>query len=314
MKDRIKNVAILGTGLIGASWAAFYADKGFRVKLYDTDKSKCDAGYNKAVEYLNFLLEHGAISADACEKAIGSLQCTESMEDLVSDADLVQESVAERYDVKKKVLGELEQFASCECIFASSSSGLLVSEMQKEMKHPERFLIAHPFNPPHLIPLVELVPGKKTNHDLINFMADFFEKLGKTPVILKKEIPGHIANRLQAAVWREAIQLAIDGVASVEDIDKAICAGPGLRWALMGQHMIFHLGGGIDGGIGYFVDHIGISFERLWKDMAKWDRLPAETKEQLVTGVTVQMHGRELKEIAAWRDEKLLGISKVIGS
>ena len=274
MKDRIKNIAILGTGLIGASWAAFYAGKGFSVKLYDADKSKCDAGYEKAVEFLNFLSQHHAISSQTAEKAIRSLQCVESIGDLVNDAELVQESVVERYDVKKKVLSELEQFATCKCIFLSSSSGLLVSQMQKEMKHPERFLIAHPFNPPHLIPLVELVPGRKTSPELLKTMSDFFEMLGKTPVTLKREVPGHIANRLQAAVWREAIQLVIDGVASVEDIDKALCAGPGLRWALMGQNMIFHLGGGNDGGIGYFVDHIGMSFEKLWKDMAKWDCLP----------------------------------------
>ena len=182
------------------------------------------------------------------------------------------------------------------------------------MKYPERILIAHPFNPPHLIPLVELVPGKKTNPELIGFMADFFEKLGKTPVILKKEIPGHIANRLQAALWREAIQLVIDGVASLEDVDKALYAGPGLRWALLGQHMIFHLGGGTDGGIGYFVNHIGVSFEKLWKDMAKWEHLPAETKERLTDGIKEQMNGRKIKDIAAWRDEKLIEILKVIRS
>ena len=314
MEDRIKNVAILGTGLIGASWAAFYAGKGYKVKLYDSEKSQLDLGLKKAVEYLNFFLEHSAISADTCEKAVSSLKPVESMDDLVNDAELVQESVAERYDVKKDVFGKLENFGSSECIFASSSSGLLVSEMQKEMKHPERLLVAHPFNPPHLIPLVELVPGRKTDSDLINFMAKFFEKLGKMPVILKKEVPGHIANRLQAALWREAIQLVIDGVASLEDIDKALCAGPGLRWALMGQHMIFHLGGGPDGGIGYFVDHIGVSFEKLWKDMAKWDRLPSETKGQLVTGIKEQMHGREIKEIATWRDEKLIKLLNVIRS
>ena len=234
-----------------------------------------------------------------------------SIDDLVNDAELVQESVVERYDVKKEVFGKLEEFASSGCIFVSSSSGLLVSEMQKGMKHPERLLIAHPFNPPHLIPLVELVPGKKTSPDLVRAMSEFYQKFGKTPVILKKEVPGHIANRLQAALWREAIQLVIDGVASVEDVDKALCSGPGLRWALMGQHMIFHLGGGIDGGIGYFVDHIGVSFEKLWKDMAKWDRLPAETKEKLVAGIEEQMHARELEDIAEWRDEKLLELTKV---
>jgi len=309
--EKIKNIGIVGTGLIGASWAAFYAEKGFIVKLYDADKSQCDLGPKKAVEYLNFLLKHDAMSEDAYKNAISSIQCVGSIKELARDAGLVQESVAERYDVKKDVFGKLEEFASSECIFASSSSGLLVSEMQKEMKHPERILIAHPFNPPHLIPLVELVPGEKTSPELINFMADFFEKLGKTPVILKKEVPGHIANRLQAALWREAIQLVIDKVASLEDVDKALCAGPGLRWALMGQHMIFHLGGG-EGGIEHFVDHIGTSFEKLWLDMAKWDRLPAETKEVLVSGIKEQMSGRDIKDIAKWRDEKLVELLRVI--
>ena len=314
MNIKIKNVAVIGTGVIGASWAAFYAGKGFGIKIYDVDKSKCNLGLQKAVEYLNFLLEHNAVSADKCKKAVSSMQCAETIDDLIKDAELVQESFAERYDVKNEVFAELEKSASPECIFASSSSGLLVSEMQKEMKHPERFLVAHPFNPPHLIPLVELVPGEKTNPELIESMADFFEKLGKTPVILKKEIPGHIANRLQAALWREAIQLVIDGAASLEDIDKALCSGPGPRWALMGQHMIFHLGGGSDGGIGYFVDHIGVSFEKLWKDMAKWDCLPAETKEKLVGGIKEQMHGKEFKDIEKWRDEKLIELLKLIRS
>ena len=153
---KINNIAIIGTGLIGATWAAFYASKGFGVKLYDADKSQCDLGFKRTVEYLNFLEKHSAISADACKKAVTSLQCVESINELVTDVGLLQESVVERYDVKKDVFGKLEEFASSECIFASSSSGLLVSEMQKEMKHPERLLIAHPFNPSHLIPLVEL--------------------------------------------------------------------------------------------------------------------------------------------------------------
>ena len=314
MNKKINNIAILGTGLIGASWAAFYAEKGFNVKLYDADKSQCDLGFEKAVEFLNFLKAQNAISPDTCEKAIAAIQCAPSLKELAADADLVQESVAERYDVKKEVFTKLEEFAPSDCIFASSSSGLLISEIQKDMNHPERFLIAHPFNPPHLIPLVELVPGKKTNPDLIKFTADFFQNLGKTPVILKKEVPGHIANRLQAALWREATQLVIDGVATLEDVDKALYAGPGIRWALMGQHMIFHLGGGINGGIGYFVDHIGVSFEKLWQDMAKWESLPPETKQKLVTGIEEQTQGKEIKEIATWRDKKLVELLKVIRS
>lgn len=313
MPRKINNIAIIGTGLIGASWAAFYASKGFGVKLYDADNSASQKGYEKACENLLFFKEHESLSVDDFERAKSGLKIAASLAEAFKDVELVQESVAERYEIKQEVFQQIDLYTSTDVIVASSSSGLLITEIQKCMKHPQRSMIAHPFNPPHLIPLVELVPGKKTNPDLIDFMADFFEKLGKTPVILKKEIPGHIANRLQAAVWREAIQLVIDGVASLEDVDKAVCAGPGLRWALMGPHMIFHLGGG-QGGIGYLVDHIGVSFEILWKNMAKWDSLPAETKGLLVAGIKEQMHGREIKDIATWRDEKLLGLLEVIRS
>ncbi|MCX5820566.1 MAG: 3-hydroxyacyl-CoA dehydrogenase NAD-binding domain-containing protein, partial [Deltaproteobacteria bacterium] len=172
-------------------------------------------------------------------------------------------------------------------------------------------LIAHPFNPPHLVPLVELVPGQKTDPAVMERVKRFFEGLGKIPVVLKREVPGHIANRLAAALWREAIDLVIQGVASVEDVDKALYAGPGIRWALMGQHQIYHLGGG-EGGYGYFIDHIGKAFGAYWKEMATWSEISPESRKRLVEGVKQAMGERDAAEIARWRDEKIVGLLKVI--
>jgi len=196
-------------------------------------------------------------------------------------------------------------------ILAGSSSGLLISKLQEGMERPERSLIAHPFNPPHLIPLVELVPGERTDRAIVSEVSAFFERLGKAPVTLKREVPGHIANRLQAAVWREAIDLVLKGVASVADVDRALHAGPGLRWALLGAHMVFHLGGG-KGGIEYFVDHIGASWQALWEDMACWTALPADTSDALARGISDEMAGRTQQDVQKWRDEKVAALLQVI--
>jgi 3-hydroxyacyl-CoA dehydrogenase len=203
----------------------------------------------------------------------------------------------------------MDRVASPSTIIASSSSGLLMTEIQQVMNYPQRSLIAHPFNPPHLIPLVELVPGKQTDPEIIKTMYDFYQGLGKIPVVLKKEVPGHIANRLAVALWREAIELVATGVASVEDVDKALYAGPGIRWALMGQHLIYHLGGG-EGGYEYFIDHIGREFEKY--QMASWTKIPEDARKAIIAGVKDSLGGRSVSELAQWRDEKLVELLKVI--
>lgn len=311
MADEMDRIGIVGTGLIGAGWVAFYASKGFGVTLYDASASALRTGYEKALEYLTFLKNHGALAPDDHDKAVASVRMSNDLPGAVQGAQLIQESVVERYDIKSEVLKQIDQAASPEAIIASSSSGLLISKLQNVMDHPERSLIAHPFNPPHLIPLVELVPGERTDKETLSRTKAFFERLGKVPIILRKEIPGHIANRLQAAVWREAIDLVLKGVASVSDVDRALTAGPGLRWSLLGANMIFHLGGGA-GGIGYFVDHVGVSFSKLWEDMADWTSLPAETKEVLTKGIQEGMEGKSLQEVAKCRDEKIVALLKII--
>ena len=311
MAKDITNIAILGAGLIGAAWAAFFNSKGLSVKLYDDDRAALENGRETATDHLGFLRKHKIISKDGYERAVCELNLAHSIPEAVSNAELVMESATERYEVKKRIFQEADQHASCDCIIASSSSALLMSEIQKVMKYPGRSLIAHPFNPAHLVPLVELVAGKHTDQKVICRTKDFFERLGKTVVIVKKEIPGYIANRLQAAVWREAIDMVIRGVGTVEDIDRALYAGPGIRWALMGQHLIFHLGGG-KGGIEHFIEHIGEKKRQLWEDMASWTTIPDKAKKVLSKGIEQETRGKTIPEIEQWRDEKLISLLQVI--
>lgn len=311
MGREIQNIGLIGAGLVGSAWAAFYAGKGFAVKLYDIEKSVAEKGLFKAKENLKFLQANELISKDAYEKACSTLAIAESVYDTVKDADFVHESASERYEVKTALFAKVDGYTSEDVIIASSSSALLMTEIQKVMTHPQRGIIAHPFNPAHLIPLVELVGGQQTSEATVTAMYDFFKACGKVPVIIKKEIPGYLANRLQAAIWREAIDMVLNGVATVADVDKALYAGPGIRWALMGQHLIYHLGGG-EGGIEHFIDHIGENKKRLWEDMAKWTQLPPETKKVMAEGIKDEMGTRTLKEVEQWRDEKLVKLLKAI--
>lgn len=313
MNRDIKNVGILGAGLVGAAWAAFFASKRFTTKLYDSDPATSQEGHKTAIGHLNFLKEHNIISEDCREQAVTKLVVTGSLADAVTDVEFVMESATERYEIKKQIFRETDEHSSPDCIIASSSSALLMTKIQKVMKHPERGLIAHPFNPAHLVPLVELVGGEQTDPEVISRTKDFFERLGKIVVIVKKEVPGYIANRLQAAVWREAINMAIKGIGTVEDIDRALYSGPGIRWAFMGQNLIYHLAGG-KGGIEHFIEHIGENKRRLWNDMASWTTIPDQAKEILSKGIQEHMHGRTIEEIEQWRDEKLIGLLQQIYS
>lgn len=308
----IQHIALVGTGLIGSAWAAFFAGRGLDVTLYDPDPAARDRGLHRARTQLAFLREHGLADRNAAT-GNSAIRSAPSLADAVNEVQLVIESAPERYDVKTPLFEELDRLTAPDCILASSSSGLLMTQIQQSLAHPERTLIAHPFNPVHLIPLVELVGGEQTAPHVVQDIHDFLAGLGKTPVVLQKALPGHIGNRLQAAIWREAIQLVLDGVASVEDVDKALYCGPGLRWALMGQHLIFHLGGG-EGGINAFCDHIGSSWSALWEDMANWTTLPADARAVLAEGVEVEMHGRSREELEAGRDRQLAALARIVQS
>jgi 3-hydroxyacyl-CoA dehydrogenase len=221
--------------------------------------------------------------------------------------DFVQENGPERIDFKKKLYRQLDELLPADVIIASSSSGLTMSEIQSDCRlHPERCVIGHPFNPPHLVPLVEIVGGAKTSEATIRRASEFYDGLGKQTVLLRKEVPGHVANRLQAALCREVYYLVVDDVVSAADVDKALCWGPGLRWGIMGALLLNHLGGG-PGGIEHFFDQFTGSFTAWWKVLGSPELTP-EVRRKLIDGVHAEVGARSIPELAAQRDEILLGL------
>lgn len=303
-----QRIAVIGAGTIGASWAAAFLARGHEVTAYDPSPN----GEAFARRFIDnawpTLQKLGRVVPDADHKRIsfpGGVAAT------VKDAAFVQESGPEREDAKIALFAEIDATLPPEVVIASSSSGLLISRVSVHCKHPERCVIGHPFNPPHLIPLVEVVGGEKTSLEAITKAMEFYRALGKHPIHIKKEVRGHAANRLQAALWREAIHLVAEGVVSVADADAAIAYGPGLRWALMGPHLTFHLAGG-EGGMPHFMSHIGPAVES-WMDDLGAPRLTEPVQKMIIDGVAAEAGSRSIADLQRWRDRKLIEILKVSG-
>jgi len=309
---RFRKIACVGSGLVGHSWATLFAIKEYPVTIQDVDRDLLERALSRIRSNINFLVDKKLIARSHAETAMKNIQATTSIQEAVGEADYVQESVYENYEVKRKVFAKMDEI-NPRAILASSSSGLLITQIQKATKRPARCLIAHPFNPPHLIPLVELVPGEKTSAQTVEATAEFMRRLGKTPIILRKEVPGHIANRLSAALWREALDLIDKGVASVEDVDKALTTGPGIRWAIMGVNLTYHLGG-LPGGIEYFVNHLGPAYSTWWRSMDPWTSIPYSAAKKVIEGVRQMeiVRTKTPEELTQWRDEKLVQLLKVI--
>ena len=299
----ISSVAIIGTGVIGASWAAFFLAKGLDVVATDVAPD-AEASLKRFIEEAWPALERLGHAPGASPMR---LSFEPDLAEAVKGVDLVQENGPERIDFKKQLYGQLDALLPPEVIIASSSSGLTMSEIQSGCpSHPERCVIAHPFNPPHLIPLVEIVGGAKTSEETIRRASKFYAALGKRVVRLHKEVPGHVANRLQAALAREVYYLVEQGVVSVADVDAALCWGPGLRWGIMGQVVLNHLGGG-QGGMEHFLAQFTGPLTAWWKVLGSPELTP-ELQQKLIEGVHAEVGSRSIDDLAAERDEILLGL------
>ncbi|MEM7301134.1 MAG: 3-hydroxyacyl-CoA dehydrogenase NAD-binding domain-containing protein [Pseudomonadota bacterium] len=292
----IKNTAVLGAGVIGASWTALFAAAGMDVRVFDVSPTAQKDVEDYVANAWPTLTELGL----AVDGRKGRITFHGSAADAVSNAQFIQENVPERVEIKHAMFTEIEPYLLPEAIVCSSASGLMVSEMQEGWLNPARFILGHPFNPPHLIPLVELLANDKTDNDVLEIAETFYKAVGKVTIRVHREVPGHVANRLQAALWREAIHLVESGVASVEDVDKAVWAGPGLRWAAMGPHMLFHLGAG-PGGLEEFCNRYTPSFHRWWDDLGD-SRLSAQTAADLAKGVDAEAAGQSVAELSKVRD------------
>jgi len=299
----IRRVTIIGTGVIGASWAALYLAKGLEVVATDIAPN-AEAALKQFVEAAWPALKRLGLAPGASQS---KLSFTPKMEAAVSGADLVQENGPERLDFKQMLYGQLDDLVPAEVLIASSSSGLTMSEIQLGCRsHPERCVIGHPFNPPHLVPLVEIVGGAKTSEETIERVAEFYKSIGRRTVRVRKEMPGHVANRLQAAIAREVYYLVAEGVVSAADVDTALCWGPGLRWGLMGNMLLNHLGGG-KGGIEHFLEQFTRPMTAWWKSLGN-PVLTPEVQRKLIDSVHAEVGSRSIEELAAERDEMLLGL------
>lgn len=313
--EEIKRVACVGGGVIGSSWAIQFAMKGLDVVLYDINDEQLAKSQAQMHKSLDALEQFKAVTPQRRQDIADRVKLTTSMEEAVKNAQFIQESGPERLEIKRSILAQVEEYASADAIYASSTSGLLVSDIAAQAAHPERCVGAHPYNPPHLIPLVELTSGDKTDPELLQLAYDFYQSIGKEAVLLRKECPGFIANRLQLALYREVQDLVMRGVCSVEDADKALVYGPGLRWAIFGHNMIMQLGN--PGGLTGMVQMLGNSGDRWLADMASWTHQPDNWAEVAQPGVDKEMAnfpdhiGHTNEDCAKYRDQMLIELLKL---
>ena len=310
MHNKIQNVACVGSGLIGQGWATLFTAGGYSVTMQDLTEDNLELAVRQVNLNLAFLEDNGRLPQGAAGPAHHRLRTTTNLSEALKDADYVQESVPDNYQDKRKIFREMDGLAPSGAILASSSSGLLMSEIQKVVSRPERCLLVHPFLPVHLLPLVEVVGGDKTKPDIVQVTCDLMENLGKTPVRLKKEVSGYIVNRLQAAVLREAIDLVTNGVADAEEVDRAFCAGMGMRDPFIGPLLRAYLAGD---GIESFIENYSASYRVRWESMAAWNDIAPQQRDVLIKSVRdmAVVRGNDLEKIKNWRDKMLIEILKL---
>jgi 3-hydroxypropionate dehydrogenase (NADP+) len=310
MHNNIKKIACVGSGLIGQGWATLFAAAGYRVAMQDLSKDKLAGALDQVRLNLEHLADNGRLQADTAAGAYKLIETTLSLAEAVKDADFILESVPDKYDAKKPVFKEMDALAASDTILASSSSGLLMTEIQTAVTRPERCVLVHPFLPVHLLPLVEVVGGEQTIPQTIEITCQLMEKIGKAPVRLNKEVSGYIVNRLQAAILREAMDLVAGGVASAEEVDQAFCTGMGMRDPFIGPLLRAHLAGN---GIENFVENYAESYRLRWESMATWNTISPEVRGNVVNSVNEMpiIRDNSLEAIKGWRDKMLMEILKL---
>jgi 3-hydroxypropionate dehydrogenase (NADP+) len=307
-----KKVACVGTGIIGSSWALLFAMKGLKVVAYDANDRSLEKLVSNTKGMLSSIVRNGVLSSDSAEKALARISPTRDIGG-ISAADYVQESVTEDLAVKVRALRDVEREVSETTTIASSTSGLSISALQRRLRHPERSLIVHPFNPPHLIPLVEIVPSGRTSEETVSVARRFMKSLGKEPILVKKQLPGLAANRIQAAIFREVLNLLKDEVVGIEDLEKVFTAGLGLRLAIMGQFTTFSLAAG-EGGLGTYFERYGPHSRSILSSMETWTEPTRSAKAKVVArekelGVLSKGYDEALR----WRDDRLIKLMRDLG-
>ncbi|MGH8180719.1 MAG: 3-hydroxyacyl-CoA dehydrogenase NAD-binding domain-containing protein, partial [Steroidobacteraceae bacterium] len=303
---QVRVLGLLGTGVIGGGWAARALHLGFDVVAMDT-RPEMEAWIRGAVANARGTLSRLTLAPLPPE---GRLSFTTDLRAMAGGVDFIQENIPEQLELKQRVLAQASHVAPADVVIASSTSGLLPSDLQREMTAPERFLVAHPFNPVYLLPLVELVGGKHTSAAALDAAERFYTEIGMHPLRVRREIPGHLTDRLQEALWREILHLVNDGIASTGELDAAIVYGPGLRWAGMGTNLIYHLAGG-ETGMRHMLRQFGPCLKWPWTKLEA-PELTETLIDRMVEGTQAQAGGRSIRELERLRDEYLLAIQQVL--
>ena len=305
MTTSIKRIAVIGTGVIGSGWIIRFLANKKTVYVFDPNKEQKKFVLNEITRTHKSIKKFYKINSINRKNLIFA----KSIEEAVKNADLIQENAPENESIKKKVVREISKYGNKKTIIASSSSGLLPSDIQTACKNPERFIIAHPFNPVYLLPLVELVKGKKTTNLYIKKASKFYQSIGMHPLILKKEIAGYLSDRLQESMWREALHIINENYASTADLDEAIIHGPGLRWPLMGSFLSFHLAGG-KMGMKHMLEQFGPALKLPWTKL-KAPKLTKQLSNKIIKGTKKQSKGKSIKHLANMRDNFLIDLLKL---
>lgn len=303
-------VAVIGAGAIGRGWAALCASADWECTLYDTDVKAGDAAVTEIARRARALVALGRAPAQTVEQGLRRLGLGRSLLQACGSADWIIEAVPEDLKIKQRLFENLSQVAGPGAVITSSSSGLPITEIAARSRDQQRCLVAHPLNPPELIPLVEVVPGKFTEAPAVERVRQWLRALGRIPITLKREVPGNAVGRIAAAVWRECIDLVLSGVMDVDDIDRAVSLGPGLGWAAAGPHLTYHLGAG-DQGVKGFLDQLLQSFESWWVSLAQWTKLEPE-QVQALTDQIERAYGGKLDAIREARDRRLAAILQAL--
>ena len=307
MQSSINKIAVIGTGVIGTGWIIRFLFNKKKINIYDpSDKQKkfLLAEIKRTTSLLKKFYNKNNININ------NQLKFCSSIKEAVSNADLIQENAPENEKLKINIIKEISLYSKKSSIIASSSSGLLPSKIQSKAKNPERVLIAHPFNPVYILPLVELVPGGKTSKKNISVANDFYTKIGMKTLILKKELPGYLSDRLQESMWRESLHIINEGFATTKDLDDAIVYGPGLRWSLMGTFLTFHLAGG-EMGMKHMLEQFGPALKLPWTKL-KAPQLTKSLKKKIIEGTKIQSKNKSINNLANLRDNFLIDLQKLL--
>lgn len=302
----VQRVACIGAGVIGGGWAAHFLGRGYDVALHDPGPGYRDK-FERLLDAAWPVMEALGL-ADGADRA--RLRHAGSIEDALEGAEFVQESAPERLELKQDLLARLDAAAAPEIVVSSSTSGFLMTDMAKTAPDGRRLVVGHPFNPPYLIPLVEVVGGERSDPEAVAWTGDFYEAAGKSVIRMDRELPGFIANRLQEAVWREVLYMVDQGEATIEQIDRSITEGPGLRWAIFGPALTYHLAGG-EGGMAHNLDHFGPALEEPWCRMEAPELTPA-LRDRVIAEVDDEAAGRTVADLVAQRDAGLVAILKAL--